>query len=61
MDIEPLIDAFGRRVRKLRVSVTDRCNLRCHYCMPSSPDWIPRPSDQAEFVRPSTGMFAIGG
>ena len=29
------IDAFGRRVDYLRVSVTDRCNLRCVYCMPS--------------------------
>lgn len=29
-----LIDSYGRRVRKLRVSLTDRCNLRCHYCMP---------------------------
>ncbi len=31
---EPLIDAFARRVRYLRVSVTDRCNYRCAYCMP---------------------------
>lgn len=30
-----LIDRFGRRHTKLRVSVTDRCNLRCHYCMPA--------------------------
>lgn len=30
-----LIDSFGREVRSLRVSVTDRCNLRCLYCMPS--------------------------
>jgi len=29
-----LIDGFGRRVRKLRISVTDRCNFRCAYCMP---------------------------
>jgi GTP 3',8-cyclase len=35
---EPLIDAFGRRIRYLRVSVTDRCNLRCSYCMPEGPD-----------------------
>jgi cyclic pyranopterin phosphate synthase len=34
----PLIDAFGRRVHYLRVSVTDRCNLRCSYCMPEGPD-----------------------
>lgn len=30
----PLIDAFGRQVTYLRISVTDRCNLRCVYCMP---------------------------
>src|SRR3954471_21588445 len=30
----PLIDPFDRRVRDLRVSVTDRCNFRCSYCMP---------------------------
>src|SRR5437867_6775805 len=29
-----LIDRFGRVVRSLRISVTDRCNLRCLYCMP---------------------------
>ncbi len=29
-----LIDDHGRRVRKLRLSLTDKCNLRCHYCMP---------------------------
>lgn len=38
-----MIDRFGRRIRYLRVSVTDRCNLRCSYCMPSGPDhWEPR-------------------
>src|ERR1044071_10525890 len=31
---EPLVDAFARRIRYLRVSVTDRCNYRCSYCMP---------------------------
>ena len=30
----PLTDAVGRRLRNLRVSVTDRCNFRCRYCMP---------------------------
>src|SRR5260370_16847804 len=29
-----LADVFGRTLRSLRVSVTDRCNLRCQYCMP---------------------------
>lgn len=30
-----LIDSFGRRIKYLRMSVTDRCNLRCQYCMPA--------------------------
>ena len=29
-----LVDTFGRVARDLRVSLTDRCNLRCSYCMP---------------------------
>ncbi|MEL7337753.1 MAG: radical SAM protein, partial [Planctomycetota bacterium] len=38
-----LIDRFGRRHTRLRISVTDRCNLRCTYCMPeSNPDYMPR-------------------
>ncbi len=32
--MKELIDAHGRKVRKLRLSLTDKCNLRCHYCMP---------------------------
>src|SRR5436190_293357 len=31
---DPLLDNFARRIRYLRVSVTDRCNYRCSYCMP---------------------------
>jgi cyclic pyranopterin phosphate synthase len=38
-----LVDPFGRAVRDLRISVTDRCNLRCRYCMPADGlDWLPR-------------------
>jgi cyclic pyranopterin phosphate synthase len=33
---DPLVDTFARRIRYLRVSVTDRCNYRCTYCMPES-------------------------
>src|ERR1041385_3614282 len=33
---DPLVDGFARRIRYLRVSVTDRCNYRCSYCMPES-------------------------
>src|ERR1700721_2771362 len=39
----PLTDVFGRPLRSLRVSVTDRCNLRCDYCMPEQDYvWLPR-------------------
>ncbi len=38
-----LADAFGRRARDLRVSLTDRCGLRCTYCMPADGlAWLPR-------------------
>lgn len=35
-----LLDSFGRYAAKLRVSVTDRCNFRCHFCMPHKPVWL---------------------
>jgi cyclic pyranopterin phosphate synthase len=39
----PLLDTFGRVATDLRVSLTDRCNLRCNYCMPEEGlDWLPR-------------------
>ena len=38
-----LVDRFGRVATDLRVSLTDRCNLRCTYCMPAEGlDWLPR-------------------
>jgi cyclic pyranopterin phosphate synthase len=40
---EPVKDLWGRPLRSLRVSVTDRCNLRCQYCMPEEEYvWLPR-------------------
>ena len=36
MDTTPLVDTFGRLHDNLRISVTDRCNIRCFYCMPES-------------------------
>jgi GTP 3',8-cyclase len=39
-----LADSYGRVATDLRVSLTDRCNLRCTYCMPAEGlDWLPRP------------------
>ncbi len=39
---KPLVDAFNRRVSYLRLSVTDRCDLRCSYCMPEKMAFLPR-------------------
>lgn len=41
--VKPLTDSFGRVHRDLRISVTDRCNFRCVYCMPAEGMvWLPR-------------------
>lgn len=41
--MRPITDTFGRPLASLRVSVTDRCNLRCQYCMPEEEYvWLPR-------------------
>ena len=43
MPREPLFDGHGRRISDLRVSVTDRCNFRCQYCMPADGlPWLDR-------------------
>src|SRR3954471_18306786 len=39
---DPLIDPFGRVVDYVRLSVTDRCNLRCTYCMTEQMEFLPR-------------------
>lgn len=40
---QPLVDGFGRVHRDLRISITDRCNFRCTYCMPAEGmQWLPR-------------------
>lgn len=38
----PLVDQFARRITYLRLSVTDRCDLRCAYCMPERQTFLPR-------------------
>ena len=43
MPLEPLLDGHGREIGDLRVSVTDRCNFRCQYCMPAEGlPWLDR-------------------
>src|SRR2546425_6074022 len=42
-ELPTITDIFGRPLRSLRLSVTDRCNLRCKYCMPEEEyTWLPR-------------------
>ncbi len=41
--MEPLVDSWGREIKSVRVSVTDKCNFRCRYCMPAEGlEWLPR-------------------
>src|SRR5690349_4539561 len=52
---EPAHDGFGRRIDYLRISLTDRCNFRCVYCMPAlGMQFLPRPellsSDELQLV-----------
>src|ERR671912_2269491 len=56
----PLIDALDRPLRSLRISVTDRCNMRCRYCMPEDNYvWLPRESILSfEEIQRLTGIFA---
>jgi cyclic pyranopterin phosphate synthase len=44
MDVRKhLVDSYGREIRDLRISVTDRCNFRCTYCLPEEGiEWLPR-------------------
>jgi cyclic pyranopterin phosphate synthase len=53
----PLVDAQGRRITYLRLSLTDRCNFRCSYCAPAGPDTCEDPLDRAELAR-LVGIFA---
>jgi cyclic pyranopterin phosphate synthase len=58
----PLIDGYGRLHDNLRVSVTDRCNIRCFYCMPEKDvQFVPRAEiltfeEIERFVRIATGL-----
>ncbi|MFM8558432.1 MAG: GTP 3',8-cyclase MoaA [bacterium] len=59
----PLTDRHGRTVRDLRLSVTDRCNLRCVYCMPAEGmPWLPKDHllTYEELARPARVAVACG-
>ena len=41
--MDPLVDSWGREIKSVRVSVTDKCNFRCRYCMPAEGlEWLER-------------------
>jgi cyclic pyranopterin phosphate synthase len=58
--MNPLVDSLGRELRNLRLSVTDRCNLRCRYCMPDEDyTWLPREELLTfEEINTLVGIFA---
>ncbi|MDQ3874211.1 MAG: GTP 3',8-cyclase MoaA [Actinomycetota bacterium] len=61
--MEPLLDSWGREIKSLRVSVTDKCNFRCRYCMPAEGlEWLPRDEVLSfeEMVRLVRVMAAMG-
>jgi GTP 3',8-cyclase len=61
----PLVDPFDRRVKDLRISITDRCNFRCTYCMPAEGmQWLPREElltyeEQARIARVCVERFGF--
>jgi cyclic pyranopterin phosphate synthase len=63
MALDPLRDGHGRPIRDLRLSVTDRCNFRCQYCMPAEGlPWLER-SEVLSFeeIERLVGLFAALG
>ncbi|HWE38688.1 MAG TPA: GTP 3',8-cyclase MoaA [Isosphaeraceae bacterium] len=59
--MDRLIDSFGRLHNNLRISVTDRCNIRCVYCMPEVVEFLPRASlltfeEIERFARVAVGL-----
>ena len=57
-----MIDAFGRRITYVRLSVTDRCDLRCRYCMAEEMRFLPK-RDVLSFeeIEALAGMFIARG
>lgn len=63
----PLLDSYGRVATDLRISLTDRCNLRCTYCMPADGlDWLPgdsllRPDEIARLIGIAVTRLGVTG
>lgn len=58
--LNPLIDSFGRKIKYVRISVTDRCDLRCAYCMPEGFKDYREPENWLKFdeITRLTGLMA---
>jgi len=57
-----LTDPFGRRITYLRMSITDRCDFRCQYCMAENPRFVPRPEllSLEELLEVGRSFVALG-
>lgn len=55
-------DRYGRSIDYLRISLTDRCNLRCRYCMPDGADFVPHPEilRYEEILRAARAAISLG-
>jgi cyclic pyranopterin phosphate synthase len=61
--MEPLVDSYGRRIKNMRISITDKCNFRCTYCMPAEGlPWLKKAEilTYEEIVRISHIAVSIG-
>src|SRR5260370_923448 len=61
--MEPLVDSYGRRIKSMRISVTDKCNFRCTYCMPAEGlPWLKKAEilSYEEIVRLTRVAVSIG-
>ncbi len=61
MALTPLIDPFGRRIEYLRLSVTDRCDLRCSYCLPKGFKGFTEPKHWLNFAEIERIVAAFAG
>jgi cyclic pyranopterin phosphate synthase len=61
--MDPLVDSYGRRIKSMRISITDKCNFRCTYCMPAEGlPWLKKAEilSYEEIVRISQIAVSVG-